>query len=158
MLNQLKFSMLAATLSILTSASILLSIGTATASEDNRNYVAPNVGLVNNRAIYGINTKFGIGDSVALRPFLKFYESSEGGNTTIYGTSVTYNFSSPNSSLIPYLGLGLAEVTTARPSSSRGGFYLEGGVDYNATDNIVINANYLQGSNGLLTIGAGYRF
>jgi opacity protein-like surface antigen len=158
MLNQLKSSILAATFSILTSASILLSIGTATAAEDNQNYIAPSFGLVNNRAIYGINTKFRIGDSISLRPFIKFYNSSEGGSSALYGTSATYNFISPNSRLIPYIGLGVAEVTTAQPSSNKGGFYLAGGVDYNATDNLVINADYVQGTNGLLTIGAGYRF
>jgi hypothetical protein len=152
-----KSSIFAATSSILTAALILLSASTASAAEDKRNYIAPTVGVVNNKTLYGVNAKFGIADSIAVRPFIQFYNAS-GGSATIYGASVTYNFSSPKSMLIPYLGLGAAAVTTTGTSSGNGGLYLEGGIDYNASENFVINANYKQGDNGWVNIGAGYRF
>ena len=94
-----------------------------------------------------ILTKFGIADSVAVRPFIQFYNSN-GGSASIYGASVTYNFNNPNSGLIPYLGLGAAAVTTTGSSSGNGGLYFEGGIDYNASENFVINANYKQGDAG----------
>jgi hypothetical protein len=152
-----KLSIFAATSSILTAALILLSVSTASASEEKQNYIAPTVGVINNKTLYGVNTKFGIADSVAVRPFIQFYSAS-GGSATIYGGSVTYNFNSPKSGLIPYLGLGIAGITTTGTSSGSGGFYLEGGVDYNASETFVINANYKQGDNGWINIGAGYRF
>ena len=152
-----KSSIFAATSSILTAALILLSVGSASASEERRNYVAPTIGVINNKTLYGINTKFGIADSVAVRPFIQFYNSN-GGSASIYGASVTYNFNNPSSGLIPYLGLGAAAVTTTGSSSGSGGLYVEGGVDYNVSENFVINANYKQGENGWINIGAGYRF
>jgi hypothetical protein len=156
-MNQLKSSILATTAAILTAVSILLSVASASASEDKQNYIAPSVGFINRNTLYGVNAKFGIAENVALRPFIQFNNAGTG-TTTTYGASVTYNFKIPNSGLIPYLGFGGGEVATTGTDSGDGGFYFEGGVDYNASDNFVINANYKTATNSWINIGAGYRF
>jgi outer membrane protein W len=156
-MNQLKTSMLAATSSILAAVLILLSVDSASASEDKQNYVAPIVGFFNSNTLYGINAKFGIAENVALRPFIQS-RSSDTGTGTAYGASVTYNFQMPSSGLIPYLGIGAAGVTTTGTASGNGGVYFEGGIDYNASDNLVINANYKSAASSWINIGAGYRF
>jgi hypothetical protein len=157
MMNQLKSSILATTAAILTAVSILLLVGSASAAEDKQNYIAPSVGFFNRTTLYGINAKFGIAENVALRPFIQFNNSGTG-SATIYGTSVTYNLKIPSSGLIPYLGFGGGVVTTTGTDSGNSGFYFEGGVDYNASDNLVINANYKTAANSWISIGAGYRF
>jgi hypothetical protein len=58
---------------------------------------------------------------------------------------------------MPYLGFGAAEVATTGTNTGNGGVYFEGGVDYNASDNLVINANYKSASTAWVNIGAGYR-
>jgi hypothetical protein len=90
-----------------------------------------------------------------LRPLIQYENSGTG---TAYGASVTYNFQIPSSRLIPYLGVGAGEVATTGTASGNGGIYSEGGVDYNASDNLVINANYKSASTAWINIGAGYRF
>ena len=157
MINQLEFSIRMATFSILTAASILLSVGSASASEEKQNYVAPSVGFFGQNTLYGINGKFGIAENVALRPFIQFNNSGTG-NITLYGASVTYNLNIPSSRLIPYLGVGGAAISKTGTASGSGGFYVEGGADYNANDNFVINANYKTASQTWINIGAGYRF
>ena len=151
-----KSSIFAATSSILTAALILLSVSNASASEDKQNYIAPSVGFFST-TIYGVNTKFGLGENVALRPFIQ-YANSGRGSITLYGGSVTYNFKIPSSGLIPYLGVGAGAVATTGTSTGSGGVYFEGGVDYNASDNFVINANYKTSASSWINIGAGYRF
>ena len=151
-----KSSIFAATSSILTAALILLSVSDASASEDKQNYIAPSIGFFGG-TIYGVNAKFGLGENVALRPFIQ-YANSGRGSITLYGGSVTYNFKIPSSGLIPYLGFGGAEVATTGTATGNGGVYFEGGVDYNASDSFVINVNYKTAASSWINIGAGYRF
>jgi hypothetical protein len=152
-----KSSIFAATSSILTAAMILLSVSSASAAEDKQNYVAPSIGFVSGNTLYGINAKFGLAENIAVRPFIQLNNSGTG-SVTVYGASVTYNLKIPNSGLIPYVGIGAGSVATTGTSSGKGGIYFEGGVDYNASDNLVINANYKSASTTWINIGAGYRF
>jgi opacity protein-like surface antigen len=58
------------------------------------------------------------------------------------------------------VGVGSLSLTNTQNSADTaniGDLYWEAGIDYNASDNIVINANY-RGGKGFLSIGAGYRF
>ena len=157
MISQLKSSILAATFSILTAASVLLSVSSASASEDKQNYVAPTVGFFGGNTLYGINTKFGIAENVSLRPFIQL-NSSGTGSVTIYGASATYNLKIPDSKLVPYLGLGASAISATGTARGSGGVYFEGGIDYNASDSFVINANYKSAADTWINIGAGYRF
>ncbi len=156
-----KFSILAATSSALMILSLAQqlpwSIGSASAAEENSNYIGPTIGFTNGTTLYGVVSKFRIGDNVSVRPFIQFGNSSTS-SATIYGGSVTYNFSIPQSGLVPYLGGGLAAVNTTGTASGSGGLYFEAGVDYNASDNISVNANYKTGKEGFVNIGGGYRF
>jgi Outer membrane protein beta-barrel domain len=156
-MNQLKFSILAVTFSILTAASILLSVGSASASEEKQSYIAPSVGFVTGGTLYGVTAKFGVADNVAIRPFIQFNSSSTN-SLTVYGSSVTYNFNIPRSELIPYLGVGYAGGNATGTSSITGGFYGELGTDYNVSENVSLNANYKTGSSGFFNLGVGYRF
>jgi hypothetical protein len=63
-----------------------------------------------------------------------------------------------DSGFIPYVGVGAGTVATTGTSSGKGEIYFEGGIDYNASDNFLINANYKTSSDTWIDIGAGYRF
>ena len=152
-----KSSIFAATSSILTAALILLSVSTASAGEDKQNYVAPSIGFFDGNTLYGINAKFGITENVALRPFIQ-YKNSGTGSVTLSGASITYGVKIPSSGLSPYAGFGAAGAAITGTASANGGLYFEGGIDYNASDNFVINANYKSASSTWINIGAGYRF
>jgi hypothetical protein len=152
-----KFSILAMTSSILSAALMVLSIGSVSAVEENSNYIGPSITFTGGTTLYGVTSKFRVVDNVSVRPFIQF-SSSNNSSATVYGGTVTYDFSIPKSGLVPYLGGGLLEVNTTGTASGRGGGYFEAGVDYNASDNISFNANYKTGRDGLVNIGAGYRF
>jgi hypothetical protein len=147
----LKFSILAAT----SSALMILSIGRVSAVEDNLNYIGPSINFINGTTLYGVTSKFGVAENVSIRPFIQFASSGEGG-LTIYGGSVNYGFNIPKSGLIPYVGFGYAVVNTTGVATGKSADYLEIGADYNATDNLALNAHYK--TNGWVNIGAGYRF
>ena len=151
-----KSSIFAATSSILTAALILLSVSSASAAEEKQNYIAPSIGFVNG-TLYGINGKFGITENVAIRPFIQSKDSGTG-SATASGASITYGVKIPSSGLSLYAGFGAAGVATTGTASGNGGLYFEGGIDYNASDSFVINANYKSASSTWINIGAGYRF
>jgi opacity protein-like surface antigen len=152
-----KLSILAVTSSILSAALMVLSIGSVSAVEENFNYIGPSITFTGGTTLYGVTSKFRVVENVSVRPFIQFTNSSNG-SATVYGGTVTYDFSIPQSGLVPYLGGGLLEVNTTGTAIGRGGGYFEAGVDYNASDNISINANYRTGQDGLFNVGAGYRF
>jgi hypothetical protein len=55
-------------------------------------------------------------------------------------------------------GIGYAGGNATGTSSITAGFYGELGADYNASENISLNANYKIGSSGFVNLGVGYRF
>jgi opacity protein-like surface antigen len=94
---------------------------------------------------YGVTSKFGVADNISIRPFLIMNDLDGIG----FGGAATYDFSIPKSEFSPYIGIG---------TYTMGGVYGELGVDYNLSENIVINANYKFKDLGNLLITGGYRF
>jgi opacity protein-like surface antigen len=152
-----KSLVLTLTSSLLTAAFALVSINGAEAGE--KNYVGATLGLPGGGTLFGVNSKFGVADSISARPFAQF--SSSGPVTlSVYGVSGTYDFKIPDSDLTPYAGIGVAGASVSgfgATYSVGSGLYLEAGADYNISDNFVANANY-KTNLGYFSIGAGYRF
>ncbi len=128
-----------------------------------KNNVGITTSFINDITFYGITSKIGITDNISVRPFIELGNTTvDGTNASVvfYGASATYDFDIPNSGLSPYVGVGVgsASVSFGNASASAGGYYSEIGVDYNASNSIVINANYKIGGSGYLSIGGGYRF
>jgi hypothetical protein len=155
---------LKATIPFLATAFFLFS-GSGVKAEEvkNKNYLGLTTSFINGVTLYGINSKIGISDNISVRPFIELGNVSVDGTNAgvvFYGASASYDFDIPNSGLSPYVGFGVgnASVSVGNASASAGGYYSEIGVDYNASDSIVINANYKVGGSGYLSIGGGYRF
>jgi hypothetical protein len=148
-------------------ATTLVSIATqlpSQAGETKKNYVGVGLTSISGITGFGLTSKFGIADSLSVRPFISILASS--GNTSLYlgGASVTYDFSLSNADLTPYGGLGYGSVgiTNGVDNASLGSsIYAELGADYNVAESISINGNYkyfFSGSSNALALGAGYRF
>jgi hypothetical protein len=159
-----KSSIFAAASSLLTAALVLVSVGGAIAADEKTSYVGPSIGFSNGTTLYGINAKIKVADSISVRPFIQFGSISAGpvsATLTNYGASATYDFSLPDAGFNPYLGVGVlgSSVSVGNFGSASGsGIYFEAGADYNASESIVINANYKFRDSGYLSIGGGYRF
>jgi opacity protein-like surface antigen len=153
-----------------TSYSISQSLGSSAPSK--ANYVGVSLGFGDVGTLYGINSKFGISDSISLRPFVQFGSrtvsngfASANLSLTAFGASATYDLNIPNSEFRPYAGIGYASISgtvSAGGQSFSGGssgIYGEVGSDYNLSESIVVNANYkfLSGG-GFFNIGGGFRF
>ncbi len=128
-----------------------------------KNYVGVTTSFINGITLYGINSKVGVFDNISVRPFIEFGNvavDQTNASVVFYGASATYDFDIPNSGLSPYVGVGVGSISASagndRASSS--GYYSELGIDYNASDSIVINANYKTSQSGFFNIAAGYRF
>jgi Opacity family porin protein len=153
-----KSLVLTLTSSLLTAAFALVSMNGAAAGD--KNYVGATIGLPGGGTLFGVNSKFGIADSISARPFVQFL-SSGGATLSIYGVSGTYDFKLPQSDLTPYAGVGVAGASISGGGATvnvGSGVYFEAGADYNFSDSFVANANYKFNSLGYLSIGAGYRF
>jgi opacity protein-like surface antigen len=153
-----KSLVLTLTSSLLTAAFALVSMNGAAAGD--KNYVGATIGLPGGGTLFGVNSKFGVADSISARPFAQFL-SSGGATLSVYGVSGTYDFKLPQSDLTPYAGVGVAGASISGGGATYNvgsGVYFEAGADYNFSDNFVANANYKFNSLGYLSIGAGYRF
>jgi opacity protein-like surface antigen len=138
-------------------------------TEQKRNQITPVVSFTNGGTLYGVSSKFGLTENISIRPFIQFGNlsasdsfSTISADAVFFGSSATYNFNGSNSGVNPYVGVGVGSLSLTNTQNSAdtaniGDLYWEAGIDYNASDNIVINANY-RGGKGFLSIGAGYRF
>ncbi len=109
-------------------------------------------------SLIGISGKFGLADTVSLRPSFYF---GNGGN--FYEAKITYDFKSNDknkvSTFVPYVGVGFAGVSAGTFSGSS--FELSAGADYRLSDSITTKAeyNYLTGAGGgLYSVGIGFNF
>jgi hypothetical protein len=142
----------------------------------NSNHLGPTVTFGNGSAVVGIQGKwqltedvFEVDNSISLRPFARFPESS-----TEAGAAITYDFNLPRyKEVTPYLGLGVASfngtsrstnffgVTTTRRFSEVA-IYGQGGVDINVSSDWSLSAALQVPFNNLLnsnvSLGANYRF
>jgi hypothetical protein len=121
------------------------------------NYIAPSVSFGGGSSVFGIDSKIGIADNVALRPFVSFPSGGTG-----YGTSLTYDWDLRDAALpiTPFIGLGVNFQTGNKNTTTTTGF-AQVGVDFNVNDSFALLgavAIPFNGGNTRTTIGAGLRF
>ncbi len=124
--------------------------------------IGPSVEFGNGETVFGVDSKFGIGDNLSLRPFVYFPNSG-----TKLGTALTYDLPLTNNAntlqLTPFVG-GSIDFNTGNGNDNTTSFGLVGGVDLDLTDSlrlkgaINIPLNNGQDRDTTLTVGAGLRF
>jgi opacity protein-like surface antigen len=125
---------------ILSLVSIVTVLATAlpAAAQVKTNYIGPAVSFGSGDTAIGVTSKFGVADSISVRPFALF---PSGG--TIFGASASYDFNlndgSGTNPVTPYGGIGFV---TSSAAGSRSEVYFEIGADFEATESIALNANY----------------
>jgi opacity protein-like surface antigen len=137
-------------------AAITQSQQSALAGGIGNNYIAPSVTLGGGSSVFGIDSKIGVADNFALRPFVKFPSGGTG-----YGASLTYDWDLRQSpaSITPFLGLGF-EFQTANNTTTSNGF-AQVGADFNVSDNVALLGSVAIPFNNRTTtvsLGAGLRF
>jgi opacity protein-like surface antigen len=124
------------------------------------NYIGPSLSIGGGNTVLGIDAKFGVSENLSLRPFVSF---PSGG--TNFGTSLTYDFTLPQTSRVkitPFLGGGL-EVLSGGSNNNTQAFFT-GGADFGVTENVSLKAALevpIGNTNGATTsviLGAGFRF
>jgi opacity protein-like surface antigen len=166
MLNKFLTSIL--TSSVLVATIALLSATGATAQSAKKNYIGPSIGFGSaggaSATLFGVNSKFGVADSVSIRPYAQF--GNVGGvSITSYGATATYDFNVPQSEFAPYIGIGYGGIAVGAGgrSASVGGLAIEVGADYNVSDSAALNASYriltVSGESvSSFNIGGGFKF
>jgi opacity protein-like surface antigen len=156
------------TSSVLVATIAVISATGATAQSAKKNYIGPSIGFGSagggSATLFGVNSKFGVADSVSIRPYAQF--GSVGGvSITSYGATATYDFNLPQSELTPYAGIGYGGVSASAggQSGSGGGLAIEFGADYNVNDSVALNASYrilnISGASAsTFNIGGGFKF
>lgn len=106
-------------------------------AEVGQNYVGPSV-IFGNRggSAFGIDSKFGIGDTFSLRPNIYF----QNGGTTV-GAAATYDFNSVDydRKLTPFVGAGVSfGVGNNNGVNNNATGYATAGADYNLNESIAL--------------------
>lgn len=134
--------------------------------EGKENFIGPAITIGNGQSIFGIEGKFNLTDSIAVRPSYSFTNLS-GAGVTVFGGSATYDLSKNNSQIMPFLGLGMNFYTINNVGGDKGfsstGF-AQAGVDINLNPGLAVtsdvkvpfDANSVLGT--VFSIGGGYRF
>jgi hypothetical protein len=126
-----------------------------------KNSIGPSLQFGNSSTTFGIDSKFGVNESLSIRPFIYF---PSGG--TLFGSGLTYDFNLQNSSnkvqITPYLG-GAVEIANANGGGSTTTVAFVGGADFDVTESVQLRGGLFVplSSNGRATtfnIGAGFRF
>jgi hypothetical protein len=146
---------------ILCSSMISLGISAPARSQPAKNTVGPALLIGNGTTSIGADSRFGVSDTLAVRPFIFF---PSGG--TLFGSSLTYEFESSRLSkfqMNPYLGGGVAIGAASNGGSSSTIIFFTGGADFELNENIDLKAslNIPLTSNNSSTdvrLGAGFRF
>jgi opacity protein-like surface antigen len=123
------------------------------------NNIGPSVTFGGGSSVFGIDSKIGVSDNIAIRPFIAF---PSGG--TNYGASLTYDWDLRQSplSITPFVGLG-AEFQSVNQTTQTTGF-AQIGADLDVSDSLALlgavavpfsNSN---GNTTTFTLGAGLRF
>jgi opacity protein-like surface antigen len=137
-------------------AAIVPSNQSALAGGIGNNYIAPAVTFGGGTTVFGLDSKIGVADNFALRPFVTF---PTGG--TEYGASLTYDWDLRQSPtpITPFLGLGFEFQNAGGTTTSNG--FAQVGADFNVSDNVALLGSVnipFNNSNTSVTLGAGLRF
>ena len=143
--------------------SSLLAVGISVPARSQlvKNAVGPALLIGNGTTSIGVDARFGLGDSLAARPFIFF---PSGG--TLFGSSLTYEFEPSRLSkfqMNPYLGGGVAIGAASNGGTSSTIVFFTGGADFELNESIDLKAslNIPLTSNNSSTdvrLGAGFRF
>ena len=142
------------------SSALALGMNAPARAQLGQNTIGPSLSIGGGQTSVGIDSKFGVSDSLSLRPFIYF---PSGG--TYFGSGLTYDFNLTNTGsrvqITPFVG-GLVSIGTGGINNSTTVGFL-GGADFDVTDSIQLRAalNVPISSNNSSTavnIGAGFRF
>ena len=146
---------------MLCSSVAALGMGAPAKAEMGKNSIGPSVLIGNGSTNIGVDSKFGVNESLSIRPYIYF---PSGG--TLFGSSLTYDFNLTNTGnkvqITPYLG-GSVEIANANGGGSATTVGFVGGADFDVSESIQLKAslNVPLSSNGRSTdvrVGAGFRF
>jgi hypothetical protein len=146
---------------MLCSSVLALGIAAPARSQVVKNTVGPALLIGNGSTSIGADSRFGVSDTLAARPFIFF---PSGG--TLFGSSLTYEFEPSRVSkfqMNPYVGGGLAFGAASNGGSTSTIIFFTGGADFEFNENIDLKAslNIPLTSNNSSTdvrLGAGFRF
>jgi hemolysin activation/secretion protein len=146
---------------MLCSSVATLGMSASARAEMGQNSIGPSVSIGGGTTTVGIDSKFGVSDSLSIRPFVYF---PSGG--TDFGAALTYDFNLRNPGnkvqITPFLGGAVDVATGSGVSTTTVGFVA--GADFDVTDSVQLKAALnvpLSNSNGQttdVTLGAGFRF
>jgi hypothetical protein len=141
-------------LAILTAA---IGIGLPAQAQVGQNNVGASINFGNGETALGFDARFGLSDSLSLRPNIYFPASA-----TIFGAAVTYDFPSVDTErrLTPFIGLGGRFNSGGNNTST---IYATAGADYSLDSSFILKGNLSVpfSNNGATTtvgLGAGIRF
>lgn len=146
---------------MLCSSVAALGMGAPARAEMGKNSIGPSVSIGSGSTTVGIDSKFGVNESLSIRPFIYF---PNGG--TQFGSSLTYDFNLTNTGnkvqITPFLG-GSVEIANANSGGSVTTVGFVGGADFDVTESVQLKAalNVPLSGNGRTTdvrLGAGFRF
>jgi hypothetical protein len=143
------------------SSVVAIGIGAPIRAEVTPNTVGPSLMIGNGTTSIGIDSRFGVGESLSIRPFVFI---PDGG--TVFGSSLTYEFESSRASkfqMTPYLGGGVSISSARNAGTSSTNVFFTGGADFKVTDSINLKAALevpltSNTANANVRLGAGFRF
>ncbi len=150
---------------MLCSSVVALGMSAPAKAEMGKNTIGPSLNIGSGQTSVGIDSKFGVSDSLSIRPFIYF---PNGG--TIFGSGLTYDFNLSNSGnkvqITPFVG-GSVGVNSGNggpgggPSQTTVSFI--GGADFAVTDSVELKAALdvplsANNTSTSVRIGAGFRF
>lgn len=126
-------------------------------AQTGQSVVGPSVAFGQGNTVFGIDSKFGVAESVSIRPAIYF----NSGNT-LFGSAITYDFNLPGggaNKITPFVGGSLFFGSNSGNSSN---FNILGGADFDVSDTIqlkgAVNVPISSGGGTFVTIGAGFKF
>jgi hypothetical protein len=149
-----------AALTVLCAAATVMGVMQPANAQTGNSVIGPSVAFGSGNTVFGIDSKFGVAESISIRPAVYF-----GSGNTLFGSAVTYDFNLPGSGgankITPFVGGSLLFGSNSGSSSL---FSILGGADFDVSDSIqlkgAVNVPISNGGSGstFVTIGAGFKF
>lgn len=146
------------TLTILCASATAMGVMQPASAQTGQSVVGPSVAFGSGATVFGIDSKFGVAESISVRPAVYF-----GSGNTLFGSALTYDFNLSQSSsankITPFVGGSLLFGSNSGSSSL---FSILGGADFDVSDTIqlkgAVNVPVSSGGSTFVTIGAGLKF
>jgi hypothetical protein len=139
-------------------AAAIVGVVSPANAQTGQSVVGPSVLFGSGSTGVGVDSKFGVADSISVRPAVYF-----GSGSSLFGSAVTYDFnlsSSGGTKITPFVG---GSLFFGSNSGSNSLFSILGGADFDVSDSIQLKGAVnipisSSGSSTFVTIGAGFRF